>query len=332
MDKPRATREAIGEALVELGGISKDIVVLDADLSCSTQTAKFAREFPDRFFNFGVAEANMVGAAAGLALSGKIPFISTFAVFATSRVFDQVRQSIAQPSLNVRICSSHGGITVGEDGSSHQSIEDVALMRVLPNMRVIVPTDFFEAKAAIKSTLDAEGPFYIRTGRSPVLPVFDESYQFQLGKAVMMADGSDCSILANGIEVPRALGAREVLLSKGIEAEIINVSSVKPLDRDAIIKSAQKTGAVVTVEEHSIIGGLGSAVSELLGEELPTPMRRLGVRDMFGCSGDPESLLTLYGLTTDDIVSAVLDLLGAKEPSLGVQDESNIMEIRGVDS
>lgn len=331
MEKPRATREAIGEALIELGRISKDVVVLDADLSVSTHTAKFAKEFPDRFFNFGVAEANMVCAAAGLAISGKIPYISTFAVFATSRVFDQIRQSVAQTSLNVRICSSHGGITVGEDGSSHQSIEDVALMRVLPNMNVVVPADFYETKAAIKSTLDLEGPFYIRTGRSPVPTIFDEGYSFELGKALRIAEGSDCTIFANGIEVAYALKARDILLSRGIEVEVINVSTVKPLDRETVIESAGKTRSVVTVEEHSIIGGLGSAISEVLGEDLPTPIRRLGVRDLFGCSGDPDSLLALHGLTTNDIVSAVIDLLGVGEPALDVE-EANFMEARGVDS
>ncbi len=304
----RATREAYGETLVQLGRERPDIVVLDADLSKSTMTAKFAKEFPGRFFNAGIAEANLIGTAAGLAFGGLVPFASTFAVFATGRVYDQIRQSIAYPALGVKICATHAGITVGADGATHQSIEDIALMRVLPNMTVIVPADDIETCQAIRAAASHPGPVYVRLGRHPVPRVMPEQYRFEIGGAATIREGEDVSIFACGVCVSTSLDAALILRERGIRAEVIDVSTIKPLDVQGIVRSARKCGRAVTVEEHNVIGGLGSAVCEVLSEYCPIRVRRLGMQDVFGQSGAPGELLEEYGLTAEDIVRAVEEL------------------------
>ncbi|MDI3535408.1 MAG: transketolase [Thermosediminibacterales bacterium] len=311
--KNTATREAYGEALVELGRENRNIVVLDADLSKSTKTEMFAKEFPERFFNMGIAEQNMMGTAAGLAASGKIPFVSTFAVFATGRAFDQVRNSIAYPGLNVKIAATHAGITVGQDGASHQSVEDIAIMRAIPGMTVINPADAVEAKAAVKAAALMEGPVYIRLGRHKVPVVFDEEkYEFKSGKGVVLQEGGDVTIIATGIMVAQALEASKLLSEKGIKAKVVNIHTIKPLDEDLIIECAKQTKAIITAEEHSITGGLGSAVAEVVSERFPVPVKRVGIKDRFGQSGLPEELLKLYNLTAEDIASAAAELIRKK--------------------
>lgn len=300
-----ATRDAYGRALIELGKEYPDLVVLDADLAKSTKTVDFARVFPDRFFDMGIAEQNMMGTAAGLALAGKIPCASTFAVFATGRAFDQIRNAIAYPALNVKIIATHAGITVGEDGASHQSIEDIALVRALPNMTVIVPADAVETQKAVAAAVAHRGPVYIRLGRPAVPVLFDESYSFRLGKAVILRQGGDAAIFATGIMVSEALKAADLLSGRGVEVSVVNVHTIKPLDVETVSELAAKTGAVVTAEEHSIIGGLGSAVAEVLAEHCPVPMVRVGIRDRFGESGKPGDLLEAFGLTAAHIVEAV---------------------------
>ncbi len=307
----KATRDAYGEVLVELGREHSNIVVLDADLSGSTKTAKFRDEFPERFFNAGIAEQNMTGMAAGLATTGKIPFVSTFAIFATGRAFEQVRNTICYPGLNVKICATHSGLTVGEDGASHQALEDIALMRVIPNLRVAVPADANEAKAIIRAAVEVDGPVYVRLGRPKVPVIFEEGREFTFGKAHIVKQGTDVTIVACGIMLSKALEAAVVLAGEGIMAEVINASSIKPFDADTVIESARKTGAVVTAEEHSIIGGLGSLVAESLVEQHPVPLRRVGVRDCFGASGSPQRLLAEYGLEADDIVAAAKEVVKA---------------------
>lgn len=308
----QATREAYGKALVALGAENPNIVVLDADLSKSTKTADFAKNYPERFFNMGIAEANMMGTAAGLAAMGKIPFASTFAVFATGRAFEQIRNSIAYPKLNVKIAATHAGVTVGEDGGSHQAIEDVAIMRALPNMTVLVPADGEETRQAIEAAVQYKGPVYIRMGRLDVPLLFDANYTFEIGKANVVREGSDVVIFANGVMVAAALEAAEELAGRGIKAAVVNVASVKPLDQETIIRMAKETGAVVTAEEHTIIGGLGSAVAEVLAENAPTPMVRVGIKDSFGESGRPLELLEKYGLTQKEILEAVDEVLKRK--------------------
>ncbi|HHW41053.1 MAG TPA: transketolase family protein [Syntrophomonadaceae bacterium] len=300
-----ATRDAYGRALVELGKEYPNLVVLDADLAKSTKTADFARVFPDRFFDMGIAEQNMMGTAAGLALAGKIPCASTFAVFATGRAFDQIRNTIAYPGLNVKIIATHAGITVGEDGASHQSIEDIALMRALPNMTVIVPADAVETGKAVAAAVAHEGPVYIRLGRPAVPVLFDENYRFRLGRAEILRRGPDAAIFATGIMVSEALKAAETLSGRGLDVTVVNVHTIKPLDVETVSGLAEKTGAVVTAEEHSIIGGLGSAVAEVLAERCPVPLVRVGIRDRFGESGKPGELLEAFGLTASHIVEAV---------------------------
>ncbi|MBE3519469.1 MAG: transketolase family protein [Firmicutes bacterium] len=318
----KATREAYGETLVELGREHPEIVVLDADLSSSTMTSKFAKEFPERFFNFGIAEANMMGAAAGLARSGKVPFASTFAVFASGRAYDQVRQSIAYPGFNVKIAASHGGLTVGPDGASHQALEDVALMRVIPGMTVIVPADAEETRQVVRWAAAHDGPVYIRLGRSPVPDVFPQGAKIQPGKASVVKDAkgrgfgemrpegerdgldADVAILANGIMVSKCLEAWEILTAEGIKSVVVDVAFVKPLDEKTLIELAERCGAFVTAEEHSVIGGLGGAVTEFLSENRPCPVVRVGVRDRFGQSGTPEELLVEYGLTPGHVAEA----------------------------
>jgi len=300
----KATRDAYGEALRELGGRYRDIVVLDADLSKSTKTNVFAKAYPDRFFNVGIAEQNLVGTAAGLAASGKIPFVSTFAMFAAGRAFEQVRNSVCYPRLNVKICATHAGLTVGEDGASHQAIEDIALMRCLPGMTVIVPADATETHQAVAWAAEYKGPVYIRLGRAAVRAVFGESFRFALGRAALLAEGADLTIIACGVMVAAARRAADELTPTGITARVLTMSSIKPLDSAAVIKAARDTGAIVTCEEHSVIGGLGSAVAEVLGENAPVPLERVGVLDTFGESGTPDALLAKYNLTAADIVRA----------------------------
>lgn len=308
-----ATREAYGEILKELGKKHQDIVVLDADLSKSTKTAVFAKAFPERFFNVGIAEQNLMGVGAGMAAAGKIPFVSTFAMFAAGRAFEQVRNSICYPQLNVKIAATHAGLTVGEDGASHQAIEDVSLMRSIPNMTVIVPADAEETRQAVAFAAEYYGPVYIRLGRMSVPDLFDADYKFEHGKAVQLVDGTDVTIMATGIMVATAKAAAEELMKAGVKARVLNFHTIKPIDKDAIIKAAADTGAIVTCEEHSIIGGLGSAVAEVLVENMPVPMERVGVMDTFGESGTPDSLLRKYGLTTEHIIAAAQRVVGRKK-------------------
>ncbi|MCI0469007.1 MAG: transketolase family protein, partial [Nitrospirae bacterium] len=293
----------------ELGRKNERIVVLDADLSCSTKTAKFAKTFPDRFFNMGISEQDMIATAGGLSLTGRIPFASTFAVFASGRAWDQIRQTICYSNLNVKIAATHSGVTVGEDGASHQALEDIALMRVLPHMTVIVPSDGFETKQVIDTAADYFGPVYIRLGRSKVSPVMPADYKFAIGKSYAFNIGRDVNIIACGIMVSAALEAKELLSKSGIDAGVINMSTIKPLDTDMLLKAAKTSGLIVTAEEHSVIGGLGSAVSEFLSENNPVRIKKVGTGDIFGCSGKPDELLKLCGLTAADIVKTVYDLL-----------------------
>ncbi len=307
-----ATRDAYGEALAELGAQNKDIVVLDADLSGSTKTAVFAKKFPERFFNMGIAEANMIGTAAGLAAAGKIPFVSTFAIFAAGRAWEQIRQSVAYPKANVKIVPTHGGITVGEDGGTHQSVEDIAIMRAIPNMTVIVPADAVETRKAIRAIAEYKGPVYVRLGRNKVPPVFPEDHFFEIGRGCQVAPGTDLTFVTTGLMTGQALKALELLNKEGISARVVHIGTIKPLDREIILKAAEETRAIVTAEEHSIIGGLGSAVAELLSEELPTPLKRVGVHDRFGTSGKAEELLKYFLLTPEDLADAAREVLTRK--------------------
>ncbi|ABO51576.1 transketolase subunit B [Desulforamulus reducens MI-1] len=304
MTKKIATRDAYGQELVRLGAENKDVVVLDADLSKSTKTHDFMKNFPERFFNMGIAEANMMATAAGLAATGKIPFASTFAMFATGRAFEQIRNSICYPKLNVKIAATHAGVTVGEDGGSHQSIEDIAIMRALPGMTVFVPADAVETAAAIRAAAEIQGPVYIRLGRSGVPVIHGEDFKFTPGEAVTLREGSDVALIATGIMVSAALEAAEKLAEEGIQAMVLDVHTIKPLDIFAVVEAARQCGAVVTAEEHSIIGGLGSAVAETLSEHFPVPLQRVGVRDTFGESGKPAELLEYFGLTAANIIEA----------------------------
>ena len=308
----KATRTAYGETLLELGRKRADIVVLDADLSGSTNTKKFGRAFPERFFNIGISEQDMMGTAAGLSLTGKLPFASTFAIFATGRAWEQIRQTICYSNLNVKIVATHSGITVGEDGASHQAIEDIALMRVLPNMTVIVPADAIETERVIESIAGEYGPTYVRLGRAKAPKVMPDDYRFRIGKAHSFHIGKDANIIACGIMVDKALKSSEALRTEGLDAGVINMSTIKPIDEEAVLLAAKGSNAIVTAEEHSIIGGLGGAVAEILSENYPVPIKRIGMRDCFGCSGDAEGLLKLYGLTEEDIVKAVKEVISLK--------------------
>ena len=307
--KKVATRQSYGEALVELGAEHDDFVVLDADLAAATQTGKFKAAYPDRFFDAGIAEQNLMGLAAGVASTGHVAFASTFAMFAAGRAFEQVRNSIGYPHLNVKIGATHAGISVGEDGATHQCNEDIALMRTIPGMTVIVPSDDVEAKAAVRAAYEYEGPVYMRFGRLAV-PVFNDpdTYQFEIGKGVLLREGTDVTIVACGLMVQEALAAAETLAEKGVSAEVINIHTIKPLDEELVRASAAKTGHVVTAEEHSVIGGLGDAVLAALAEN-PVPVRKLGVNDVFGESGPAVDLLHKYGLDAAGVVSAVEVLL-----------------------
>ena len=300
-----ATREAYGKALAELGE-KYDFVVLDADLSAATKTGVFKKKYPERFFNCGIAEGNMVSVAAGLAAAGKIPFVSSFAMFAAGRAFEQVRNSIGYPHLNVKIGATHAGITVGEDGATHQCNEDIALMRTIPGMVVMCPSDYVEAKAAVRAAVEYEGPVYIRFGRANVSIINDRpDYKFEIGKGNIVREGKDVTIVANGICVDSALGAAQMLAEDGISAEVVNICTVKPLDEELILSSAKKTGKVVTVEEHSVIGGLGSAVCDCLCANYPVPVKKLGMQDVFGESGSAAALVQKYGLDAEGVYKSV---------------------------
>lgn len=304
--KKIATRESYGNALAELGAEYPNLVVLDADLAGATKTSVFKKAFPDRHIDCGIAEGNMIGVAAGLATAGKIPFASTFAMFAAGRAFEQVRNSVGYPHLNVKIGATHAGISVGEDGASHQCNEDIALMRTIPGMVVINPADDVEARVAVKAAVDYEGPVYLRFGRLAV-PVINDpaSYHFEIGKGITMKEGKDVTIIATGLEVSESLEAAKLLEADGISAEVINIHTIKPLDAELVAASAKKTGKVVTVEEHSIIGGLGGAVAEVLAEQAPTKMLRIGVMDTFGESGPAKALIEKYGLDVKSIYTKV---------------------------
>lgn len=308
-----ATREAYGKALVELGKKYDNLVVMDADLSGSTKTAVFAKEYPERFFNMGIAEQNMYAAAAGLAVSGKIVCASTFAMFAAGRAFEQIRNCIGYPHLNVKIGATHAGITVGEDGATHQCNEDIALMRTIPGMTILNPADAVEARAAVKAAIEMKGPVYLRFGRYAVPVINDENYRFEIGRGVELRDGKDVSIVATGLTVSMALEAAELLAADGISARVINIHTIKPIDEGLLVKAAKETGAIVTAEEHSIIGGLGGAVCEVLAEKMPVPVRRIGVNDKFGKSGQVPDLLNAYGLTAAHIAEVARELVAAKK-------------------
>jgi transketolase len=309
----KSTREAFGEALVELGKENPNVVALDADLSRSTMTKLFARQFPDRFIQCGLGEQNMISIAAGMAATGKIPFASTFAVFASCRCFDQLRICISQPNLNAKIAGTHGGITVGEDGASHHAIEDLALFCSLTAFTVVVPADAIETKQAIKAAGNTDGPFYLRLGRPAVPVLYTEDYRFQLGKAVTMRDGKDATVIANGIMVSRAIEAAKQLATQGIDCRVLNMHTLKPLDEDAIIQAASQTGVIITAEEHLLHGGLGSRVAQVVVSEKPVPMAFIGIKDVYTKSGKPEELLQQRGLTAEAIASAVMATIAKKQ-------------------
>ena len=308
--KKMATRDGYGKALVELGKEHEDIVVLDADLAGSTKSGMFGKAYPDRFFNCGIAEGNMMSVAAGLAAAGMTPFASSFAMFASGRAYEQIRNSIGYPALNVKIGASHGGMSVGEDGASHQCCEDFALMRSIPGMVVICPADGVEAEAATKAAYAHQGPVYLRMGRLAV-PVFhEEGFEFQIGKGEVMRDGTDIAIIANGLMVYEAIQAGEKLAEMGINARIINMSTIKPLDEELVLKAAKECGKIITCEEHNVIGGLGEAVCSFLSETYPTPVKRIGVNDQFGFSGPAAEVLKAFGLCADHIVEVTKEFLG----------------------
>ncbi len=308
--KKIATRESYGNALKELAEEFPQLVVLDADLAAATKTGIFKKAYPDRHIDCGIAECNMVGIAAGLASVGKIPFVSSFAMFAAGRAFEQVRNSVGYPQLNVKIGATHAGITVGEDGATHQCNEDLALMRTIPGMVVMCPSDDVEAKAAVRAALEYQGPVYIRFGRAAVPVINDKpDYKFEIGKGTVVREGSDVTIVATGICVDSALGAAEKLAAEGVSAEVVNICTIKPLDEKIIIDSARKTGKVVTVEEHSVIGGLGSAVCDCLSANLPTPVKKIGMQDVFGESGSASALVAKYGLDAEGVYKSVKEFL-----------------------
>ena len=307
-----ATREAYGEALLELGASRDDIVVLDADLSGSTKTKGFSKAHPDRFFNMGVAEANMMGTAAGLACSGKTVFASSFAMFAAGKAWEQARQSVCVPNLSVKICATHAGLTVGEDGKSHQMLEDITLMRVMPNMRVLVPADAVEARQAVHAAARIDGPVYVRLSRAKTDVVFDESYKFEIGKGATLREGRDLAIIACGVEVPAALEAAQLLSQDGIEARVINMGTIDPLDVDLVERAAQECGAILTAEEHQIRGGLGDAVAQAVVRTQPVPMELCGMDDSFGQSGTADELLSYYGLDAQGLATRAKQLLKRK--------------------
>lgn len=304
-DKKIATRQSYGEALAELGKKNENIVVLDADLSTATKTNIFAKEFPDRFIDVGIAEQNLMGMAAGLATYGKLPFVSTFAVFAAGRSYDQIRNSICYPKLNVKICATHAGVSVGEDGATHQMLEDLSIMRTLPNMTVISPSDDTQTKWAIEEISKTQGPVYVRLARIATPVIYNENQKFEIGKMVQLGEGTDATIFATGVTVAEALKAQEQLKEEGIDVRVIDVHTIKPIDREMIVKCAKETKKLITVEDHSIIGGLGSAICEVLSEEYPTKVTRMGMKDRFGKSGKGEQLLKYFKLDSEAIVETI---------------------------
>ena len=304
-DKKIATRQSYGEALAKIGKENKNIVVLDADLSASTKTSIFAKEFPDRFINVGIAEQNLMGISAGLAAYGKISFASTFAVFVAGRAYDQIRSSICYPNLNVKICATHAGITAGEDGATHQMLEDISLMRTLPNMKVFSPSDDVQTKWLIEEISKIQGPVYVRLARMATPVIYDENQKFEIGKMVQLGEGTDASIFATGIMVSEALKAQEKLAQEGINVRVIDVHTIKPIDREMIIKCAKETDKLITVEDHSIIGGLGSSICEVLTEEYPKKVTRIGMKDRFGKSGKADQLLKYFKMDSEAIIEAI---------------------------
>lgn len=305
LDKKIATRQSYGEALKELGKENNKVVVLDADLSTATKTELFAKEFPNRFFDLGIAEQDMVSTAAGFATCGKIPYASTFAVFAAGRAYDQIRNSVCYPKLNVKICATHAGITVGEDGASHQMIEDIAMMRTMPNLQVFSPSDDVQTKYLIKEISKLDGPCYVRLSRLGTPVIYDENESFEIGKAKQIGDGTDATIFATGICVSEAIKAKERLKEQGINVRVVDVFTIKPIDKELIIKCAKETKKIITVEDHSVIGGLGSAICEVLSEEYPTKVIRLGIKDSFGKSGKAEELMKYFEIDTDSIIQSI---------------------------
>lgn len=305
INNKKATRQSYGEALVELGKVNKDVIVLDADLAGATKTNMFAKEFPDRFFDLGIAEQDMIATAVGLSTCGKIPFASTFAVFATGRAYDQIRNSVCYPNLNVKICATHSGITVGEDGATHQMLEDINLMRGLPNMTVISPSDDIQAKWAVRKAAEIYGPVYIRFGRAATPVIYEKGTSFKLGKAIQFGEGKKATIFATGITVAESLKAQEELLKQGIDVRVVDFHTIKPIDEDIIIKCAKETDKLISIEEHSIIGGLGTAISEVLTDKYPKKLTRMGMNDCFGKSGNWAELLKYYGLTSKEIIEEV---------------------------
>lgn len=299
----KATRESYGEALLELGKENKNVVVLDADLSSATKTNLFAKEFPNRFFDMGIAEQNMMSTAAGIATCNKIPYASTFAVFAAGRAYDQIRNSICYPNLNVKICATHAGITVGEDGATHQMIEDISLMRTLPNMKVMSVCDDRETKWAVNEISKIDGPCYLRLARVATPDIYDENQKFKFGKGIQIGNGTDATIFATGVTVNEAIKAKEELLKRGIDVRVVDIHTIKPIDKDLIVKCAEETNKLISIEDHNIIGGLGSAISEVLTEFYPKKLIRLGVKDMFGKSGKAFDLMKFYHITSDDILN-----------------------------
>ena len=299
----KATRQSYGEALAELGEKNKNVVVLDADLAGATKTSIFAKEFPERFFDIGIAEADMIGTAAGMSTCGKIPYASTFAVFAAGRAYDQIRNSVCYPKLNVKICATHAGITVGEDGATHQMVEDLSLMRTLPNMTVMSVSDDTQTKWAVEEISKINGPVYLRLARLATPIIYDETQKFEIGKMVQIGDGTDATVFATGVTVAEALKAQEELTQKGVNTRVVDVHTIKPIDKEMIIKCAKETKKLISIEDHSIIGGLGSAIAEVLTEECPTKLTRLGIKDTFGKSGKAEDLMKYYGITSEDIIN-----------------------------
>lgn len=305
INNKKATRQSYGEALEELGKENDKIVVLDADLAQTTKTCMFAKSFPDRFFDVGIAEQNLMGVAAGLANSGFIPYASSFAVFATGRAYDQIRNSIAYPNFNVKICASHSGVTAGEDGATHQMIEDISLMRTLPNMKVMCTSDDLQTKWAVKEISKIDGPVYLRLCRLASPIIYDENTKFEFGKGVQIGDGTDASVIATGVTVSEAIKAQEILKEKGINIRVIDIHTIKPIDKEIIIKAAKETKKIITIEDHNIIGGLGSSVCEVLSENYPVNVKRIGIKDTFGTSGRGTDLMKYFGITAEDIVKEI---------------------------
>ena len=305
IEKMKATRESYGEKICELGSLNNKIVVLDADLSAATKTNIFAKQIKERFFDMGIAEQDLMGTAAGLAACGQLPYVSTFAVFAAGRAYDQIRTSICYPKLNVKICATHAGVTVGEDGATHQMLEDIGMMRALPNMMVISPSDDVQTKWVIEEISKINSPVYVRLIRTKSPVIYEEDQKFEIGKAVQMGEGTDASVIATGITVPEAIKAKEELEAKGINIRVIDMHTIKPIDREIIVKCAKETKRIITIEDHSIIGGLGTAVCEVLCDEYPTKVTRMGIKDTFGKSGKADELMKYFKITSDDIVEEI---------------------------